>query len=129
MSDSSEGEAMAASILSSKKRRSSRRFRISSESDLEERKVCSSKTQCKGSMEEEAEEDAGPGHEIYSNTPYDMKTPRTSERLQRKRTRSFSLPSREKVLDSMSSGTKLKDSQIKIRELKPRKLVNNFLRE
>lgn len=128
MSDSSEGEAMA-SILSSKKRRSSRRSRISSESDLEERNMCSSKTQCKGSMEEEAEEDTGPGHESYSNTPYDMKTPRTSERLKRKRTKSFSLPSREEVLDSMSSSTKLRDSQKKIRELKPRKLVNNFLRE
>ena len=68
---------------------------------------------------------------IYNSTPYDMQTPRTSERLQRKRNRSFSLPSREKVLDSMLSGVKLKNmySQKKIRQLRPRKLVNNFLRE
>ena len=80
---------------------------------------------------EEAEKGVGPGPEVYISTPYVMQTRRTSERLQRKRTRSFSLPSREKVLDSMLSGTKLKNmySQKRIRQLRPRKLVNNFLRE
>ena len=122
-----------ASILSSKKRRCGKRSWLSSESDLEERKICSSKRVSRGPMVEEAEEaEKDVGHEICSSTPYDMQTPRTSERLQRKRTsRSFSLPSREKVLHSMSSGIKLKNiySQKRIRQLRPRKLVNNFLRE
>lgn len=55
------------------------------------------------------------------------KTPRSSSRLKAKANRSFTLPSRESVLDDLSPP--LHGSARKAKVLKPRKLVNNFVRE
>lgn len=62
-----------------------------------------------------------------------LKTPatRSSERLKVKNSREFRLPSRDEVLDEVSPGniTCPRSSDKKIKELRPRRLVNNFIRE
>lgn len=70
-------------------------------------------------------------HEIaqLNKTPSVSQTPRSSERLRKKYSQAFSLPSREKILDALSPKGKKLSSQQKVKSLKPRKLVNNFLRE
>ena len=131
MAESSEGEGdlNLPQSLSVKTRRCTKRPQISSDSDEEERKTSSLKKQLDGSTEEADEVDRG---SEMSKTPScfsQSETPRTSERLRRKRSSSFSLPSKEKVLDAISLGGRRLSSQKKIKTLRPRKLVNNFLRE
>ena len=130
MAESSEGEGHLdlSQSLSAKRRRCTKRPQISSDSDGEERKTGSLKKQLDGSTME-SEEDVDCGSEIGKTSCFPhSQTPRTSERLRRKRSTSFSLPSREKILDAISPGARL-SSQKKIKPLRPRKLVNNFLRE
>lgn len=57
-----------------------------------------------------------------------LQTPatRSSDRLRKKK--EFSLPSREERLEIISHGA-VKTSTRKMRELKPRRLVNNFIKE
>ena len=113
--------------LSAKKRRCTKRSHLSSDSDEGKRKAGPSRKRINSSSKETNEDGA---FEIELNTPPCVsQTPRTSERLRRKSSQSFSLPSREKLLDSMSPKGKRFRSQEKIKALKPRKLVNNFLRE
>lgn len=127
MAESSEGEDdLPLTSLSAKNRRFAKRSHISSDSDEEERNTRSSGKRVNSSTRKTNEHSAR-GSEI-NKTPFISQTPRTSERLRKKGSRSFSLPSREKLLDAISPGTKLK-SQRKVKALKPRRLVNNFLRE
>lgn len=131
MAESSEGEGhldLSQRLSAKRRRRCLKRPQISSDSDGEERKTGPLKKQLDGSTKE-TEEDVDCGSEITKTSCFPQsQTPRTSERLRRKRSTSFSLPSREEVLDAISPGARL-SSQKKIKTLRPRKLVNNFLRE
>jgi len=111
--------------LSTKKRRCLKRSRLSSDSDDDKRKTRSSRKQLNNSSKE-SDDNEGCGSEQLNPTP--SQTPRSSERLRRKSLQSFSLPSREKVLDAITPKGKTLCSQQKVKTLK-RKLVNNFLRE
>jgi len=111
--------------LSTKKQRSLKRSRLSSDSDDDKRKTRSSRKQVSDSSKE-SDDNEGFGSEQLNTTP--SQTPRSSERLRRKSSQSFSLPSREKVLDAITPKRKSLRSQQKVKTLK-RKLVNNFLRE
>ena len=127
MSDSSEDGSEVQLSLSARKHRSSARSRISSDSDCEERKEV--KEQSESSLAVEIKEKDDCDDNEQGNSQFNMQTPRTSERLRRKRTRSVTFPSREKLLESVSSGGKMSSSQTKINSLRPRKLVNNYLKE
>lgn len=127
MSDSSKDESDVQISLSARKRRSSTRSRITSDSDSEERKEV--KEHSESSLAVETKENDDGNVDVHGNSQLNPKTPRTSERLRRKRTRSFTFPSREKRLESVSGGRKITSSQTKINSLRPRKLVNNFLKE
>lgn len=128
MGASSEDETELPPSLSSRKRRSLKRTRLSSDSDEDIRKTRSSRKRMNSSSKETSEDET---YEIeqLNKTPSVSQTPRSSERLRRKYSQSFSLPSREKILDALSSKGKKLSSQQKVKSLKPRKLVNNFLRE
>lgn len=133
MTDSSGGEDELSLNLSSLKRRCAKRSHISSDSDGDEGNTRSSEKQLSSSTKEN-KKDIDCASEI-KKTPCSSHTPsprgmplRSSERLRDKGSKSFSLPSREKLLDALSPGKK-SHSQRKIKALKPRKLVNNFLRE
>lgn len=128
MGASSEDESELPPSLSAKKRRSVKRSRISSDSDEDNKIKTRSSTKRRNSSSKETREDVEFGSE-QNKTPSVSQTPRSSERLRKKSSQSFTLPSREKLLDSMSPKGKRLRSQQKVKVLKPRKLVNNFLRE
>lgn len=125
MGTSSDDESALPPSWSTKKRRSLKRSRLSSDSDEGERKTRSSRKR-RNSSSKESDENEECRSEQLSTTH--LQTPRSSERLRRKSSQTFYLPSREKVLDAMTPRGKGLDSQQKVRTLK-RKLVNNFLRE
>ena len=122
-SDDDQGELPPS--LSTKKRRCLKRSRLSSDSDEDKIKTRSSRKRVNSSSNESVENEEC-GSEQLRTTP--LQTPLSSERLRRKSSQSFSLPSREKVLDYMTPRGKRLSSQQKVKTLK-RKLVNNFLRE
>lgn len=127
MAESSEEETdLPLSLSAKKRRRCTKKSRISSDSDGEEPPTSSSKREVDGSKDRHNDQDNLGGEP--SKPPCHLKTPRTSERLRQKRSKSFSLPSKEKVLETISPG-RILSSQKKIKALKPKKLVNNFLRE
>ena len=129
MGASSEDEAdELAPSVSAKKRRSLKRSRLSSDSDEDKRKTRSSRKRMNSSSKETCEDEASRIEQL-NKTPCVSQTPRSSERLRSKSSKSFSLPSREKLLHDMSPKDKELSSQQKVKSLKPRKLVNNFLRE
>ncbi|XP_078351971.1 uncharacterized protein LOC144636654 isoform X2 [Oculina patagonica] len=128
MGASSEDEGELPPSLSAKKRRSLKRSRLSSDSDEDKIKTRSSRKRINSSSKE-TNEHKDCGSEQLNKTPSISQTPRSSDRLRRKSSQSFSLPSREKLLEDMSPKDKRRSSQQKIKSLKPRRLVNNFLRE
>ena len=125
MSDS-EGDT----VPRARKRRSKKLTSSSEESDSDDQdKLLSKKRRVlKHDKRERSEDDKTPRKDV--KTP---KTPatRSSERLKVKNSREFRLPDRDEVLDVVSPGniTCPKSSERKIKELKPRRLVNNFIRE
>ena len=127
MSDSSKDESEVQISLSARKRRSFARSRITSDSDSEEGKEVKEHSESSLAVETKGNDDGC--DDVHGHSHLNPKTPRTSERLRRKRTRSFTFPSRGKRLESVSGGRKMTSSQTKINSLRPRKLVNNFLKE
>ena len=128
MTGSSEEDDMPPTVSSTKRRSNKRPHKlISSESDEDEGKARTSRKVAHSLDNRETNEDSDGGSKKCKST-LNSQTPRSSERLRRKASRSFSMPSREELLDSVSSGKK-QNSQQKVKALKPRKLVNNFLRE
>lgn len=127
MEASSDDEGELPPSLSTKKRRCLKRSHLSSDSDENKRKTGSSRKQMNSSSKK-TNENEDCGSEQLSRTPCTSQTPRSSERLRRKSSQSFSLPSREKLLDAMSPKGRRLCSQQKVKTLK-KKLVNNFLRE
>ena len=162
MGTSSEEDGELPLSLSTKKRCHTKRSLLSSDSEEGERKERSPSKQINSAHKETCEEEMRSGE--LNATPSSSQTPRSSERLRKKSSLTFSLPSRKEVLKSMSpkgkrltprsserlrkkssltfslpsrkevlksmspKGKRLR-SQEKIKVLKPRKLVNNFLRE
>ena len=81
-------------------------------------------------LKQEANDESGSelDHEESSsgNLNLGLKTPRSSSRVMEKARRSFTLPSRESVLEEISpAGCK---SFEKARKYRPRRLINNFVR-
>ena len=127
MGTSSEEDGELPLSLSTKKRCHTKRWLLSSDSEEGERKERSPSKQINSAHKETCEEEMRSGE--LNATPSSSQTPRSSERLRKKSSLTFSLPSRKEVLKSMSPKGKRLRSQEKIKVLKPRKLVNNFLRE
>lgn len=130
MTGSSDEDDIRPPSVSSTKCRSNKRphMLISSESNEDEGKARTSRKIAHSLDNRETSVDSDGGISEKCKSTLNSQTPRSSQRLRRKASRSFSMPSREKLLDSVSSGKK-QNSQQKVKALKPRKLVNNFLRE
>ena len=126
MGASSEDEGELPASLSTQKRRCLKRSRLSSDSEDDKRTSRSSKKRMNSSSKESNDNEGCASEQLNTTPP--LQTPRSSERLRRKSSQSFSLPSREKVLDAITPKRKSFSSQQKVKTLK-RKLVNNFLRE
>ena len=67
---------------------------------------------------------------VSASSELEPKTPRSSSRLKEKANKTFSLPSRDSLLDDISPAFEkaTPDSERRIRYLKPRRLVNNLIR-
>jgi hypothetical protein len=119
------------SVLRSKRRKNKRLKSSSEETDSDIPKPSFSKlkkTPAREHRQCESSEDQTPIKGVnVLNTP----ATRTSERLKVKNSREFRLPSRDEVLDQVSPGNIQcpRLSEQKIKELRPRRLVNNFIRE